>query len=558
MNWQNLFAPHILARGYDYYLEGTVDKLKIDINEITASVSGTADYKVEIELSNNRVIAMSCNCPYAEDDNNCKHMAAVMYEAFEVENEDDEDVNYVDKNVVASDDDMLSKMVESAPIETVKAFLKSILMDQPHLMLRFRNLVHTATSSHPFVRADYEQRINSIERNHMGRERFINYYRADAYISDLQELLDEDASDLIDSNHLLSAFELTTLVLQSVSDVDMDDSGGGTTVIANQCFMIWKSILNKSDVTVKRTLFEWFTTHLDGQIIDYLEEYIERILAESFQDAIFIDDMLAFAAKKAAAYENMPESWTRDYHVGIWATTYLELLITNARPESEILTYSDKYWKYSEVRKTCVQYYLDQNDHKRAIEILKTSIDLDANLSGLVKSYRLQLKDVYLKNCDHDAYLEQLWNLMLIDFSNDIALYKELKSHYSDQEWLDKRELIFNAFQNSIALDTFYLEEHLYDRLLEAVQNSKGIDRLQKYEKVLSPLFPKEVLNKYEYEISQMAQPTTDRKRYNYLVSLLRHMKHMPGGKVVVSDIALHWRFVYGNRSAMMDELRKL
>jgi len=35
-------------------------------------------------------------------------------------------------------------------------------------------------------------------------------------------------------------------------------------------------------------------------------------------------------------------------------------------------------------------------------------------------------------------------------------------------------------------------------------------------------------------------------------------MKHMPGGKVVVSDIALHWRFVYGNRSAMMDELRKL
>jgi len=558
MNWQNLFAPHILARGYDYYLEGTVDKLKIDINEITASVSGTADYKVEIELSNNRVIAMSCNCPYAEDDNNCKHMAAVMYEAFEVENEDDEDVNYVDKNVVASDDDMLSKMVESAPIETVKAFLKSILMDQPHLMLRFRNLVHTATSSHPFVRADYEQRINSIERNHMGRERFINYYRADAYISDLQELLDEDASDLIDSNHLLSAFELTTLVLQSVSDVDMDDSGGGTTVIANQCFMIWKSILNKSDVTVKRTLFEWFTTHLDGQIIDYLEEYIERILAESFQDAIFIDDMLAFAAKKAAAYENMPESWTRDYHVGIWATTYLELLITNARPESEILTYSDKYWKYSEVRKTCVQYYLDQNDHKRAIEILKTSIDLDANLSGLVKSYRLQLKDVYLKNCDHDAYLEQLWNLMLIDFSNDIALYKELKSHYSDQEWLDKRELIFNAFQNSIALDTFYLEEHLYDRLLDAVQNSKGIDRLQKYEKVLSPLFPKEVLNKYEYEISQMAQPTTDRKRYNYLVSLLRHMKHMPGGKVVVSDIALHWRFVYGNRSAMMDELRKL
>ncbi len=63
MNWQNLFAPHILARGYDYYIEGAVYKLKIDVNEITARVSGTVDYKVEIELSNNRVIAMSF-CSY--------------------------------------------------------------------------------------------------------------------------------------------------------------------------------------------------------------------------------------------------------------------------------------------------------------------------------------------------------------------------------------------------------------------------------------------------------------------------------------------------------------
>lgn len=501
MNWQNLFAPHILARGYDYYIEGAVDKLKIDINEITARVSGTVDYNVEIELSNNRVIAMSCNCPYAEDDNNCKHMAAVMYEAFEVEDDEDE---------------------------------------------------------YPFVRADYVKRIDSIEKNHMGREHFINYYRADAYISDLLELLDEDVSDLIDTNQLLSAFELTTLVLQSVSDVDMDDSGGGTTVIANQCFLIWKSILDKADVTVKRTLFEWFTSQLDGQIIDYLEEYIERILAESFKDALFIDDMLAFAATKAAAYENMPESWTRDYHVGIWATTYLELLISNARPESEILAYADKYWNYSEVRNTCIQYYLNQNNHTKAIEILKTSIALDEDISGLVIKYRLQLKDLYLLNGDHDAYLEQLWNLMLIDLSNDIELFRELKSQYSNQEWLVKRELIFDAFQNSIALGTFYLEELLYDRLLDAVLNTEGIDRLQKYEKVLSPFYPKEILKKYEYEISQMAQPTTDRKRYNYLVSLLRHMKHMPGGKEVVSDIALHWRSVYGNRSAMMDELRKL
>ncbi len=61
MNWQNLFELHILERGYDYYLEGSVDKLKIESDEITARVAGTLDYKVEIELSDNRILAMSCN-----------------------------------------------------------------------------------------------------------------------------------------------------------------------------------------------------------------------------------------------------------------------------------------------------------------------------------------------------------------------------------------------------------------------------------------------------------------------------------------------------------------
>ena len=267
----------------------------------------------------------------------------------------------------------------------------------------------------------------------MGRERFITYYRADAYIGDLQELLDEDVSDLIDTNQLMSAFELTTLVIKSVSDVDIDDSGGGTTVIANQCFSIWKSILSKADVTVKRALFEWFTSHLDGQIIDYLEEYIERILVESFQDSIFIDDMLAFAASKAAAYDKMPESWSRDYRVNVWAKIYLDLHIYDNRLESEILTFADQYWNYSNVRKICVQYYLERNDLKKAIEILKTSIEMDADFSGLVRNYRLQLKELCLSNHEHEAYMEQLWNLLLIDLSSDINLFKELKSNYSSR-----------------------------------------------------------------------------------------------------------------------------
>ena len=43
-----------------------------------------------------------------------------------------------------------------------------------------------------------------------------------------------------------------------------------------------------------------------------------------------------------------------------------------------------------------------------------------------------------------------------------------------------------------------------------------------------------------------------------YLVSLLQKMQQMKGGGKLVEQIAAEWEVKYKNRSAMMDELRKL
>ena len=80
MNWQKLFASHILERGYDYYCDGAVENIEIGRDDIRADVVGTEDYEVEISLNDGKVTDMYCSCPYAAGGNNCKHMAAVLYE----------------------------------------------------------------------------------------------------------------------------------------------------------------------------------------------------------------------------------------------------------------------------------------------------------------------------------------------------------------------------------------------------------------------------------------------------------------------------------------------
>ena len=142
--------------------------------------------------------------------------------------------------------------------------------------------------------------------------------------------------------------------------------------------------------------------------------------------------------------------------------------------------------------------------------------------------------------------------------TRDMDLYRELKSQYSKEEWLKQREELFKKLPKDAAIDQLYKEEELYDRLLEFVLRSSGLSALQRYEDVLIKDYPQQILEKYRDEVSQMARYTSNRKQYAYMVSLLRRMREIDGGAQMVKEIADEWRSNYGNRRAMMDELRKL
>ena len=80
LQWQHLFSGGILQRGRDYYKQNKVRSLIRDGDTYYATVEGTEDYEVVVRIENNRVSSMHCSCPYAEDGNRCKHMAAALYE----------------------------------------------------------------------------------------------------------------------------------------------------------------------------------------------------------------------------------------------------------------------------------------------------------------------------------------------------------------------------------------------------------------------------------------------------------------------------------------------
>ena len=566
MNWKKLFAIHILERGYDYYCDDAVENMEISDNIIRADVIGSEDYEVEISLSNGEVTDMYCSCPYALDGRNCKHMAAVLYEWSENEEEEKKEeenaintdlfqpaytVNSHKKKLTA-----VEELVRCANEEDVRSFLAAVLAEDEKLLLRFHNIINKQVTREDIN--NYIRQVDIIADKYLGRNHFISYYEADGFISELEEIIDEDVRRMIDNGDYLSAFEVMNYIFVLIGDVDMDDSDGGTGMLADRIYQLWLELLVKVSLEEKRKMFDWFTSHLDGSVIDYLEEYIEQIIMEEFEEKEYEQAKLDFIEDMIARSERKDSDWSRDYGVGKWAVRYLEMLQEKKASDEQIKEVCKRYWKNSSVRRYYIDSCMKKKEYDHVLQILDECILLDKQYRGLISEYSEKKKEIYLLQGNRSAYIEQLWKLVLEHEPGNLELYRELKKQYTADEWLVKREEIYGKLPAYAHVERLYKEEKLYDRLLVYVLNCPGLYALQEYEKVLKKEYPEQILNKYKDEVSKMAVHTSDRKNYAHLVSLLRKMQQMKGGSKLVEQMAAEWKVKYRNRPAMMDELRKL
>ncbi len=157
MDWKRLFAPQILERGFDYFISDFVENMEISDEQICAEVEGTKVYEVEIDLDDGEIADMYCSCPYAAGGDNCKHMAAVLYEweewkkakeasaqnpdGRESEGERAEEKILFAKTYTVEERkqkaEAVRELVEGADISAVRSFLASALMEDEQKLLRF-------------------------------------------------------------------------------------------------------------------------------------------------------------------------------------------------------------------------------------------------------------------------------------------------------------------------------------------------------------------------------------------------------------------------------------
>ena len=538
MEWETYFQKRILDRGYDYYFDERVEDLRINSNRIKAVVNGTDFYHVEIKLNGNKIIGMSCDCPYAQDEHNCKHMAAVLYEW--------------QLRVIHPEIDS-SQLVEDASEEDVRSFLIQVLDDNPNLVESFKHYTQNEISLDTMI-DDLEGVCDSYSDGY----HYIDYEFSRDFCDNYKDAVDKWLDILKKKDQYSLAFRFLLKAYEVFYKLDIEDNGGETGALSVIIISQWANIIMCMDDLERLEAFAELGQYLNS-VRDYFDsQKILEIFFESLSGKEFLKLKLDLVKKQLDYIESHDDIFNRGYAIEGFAKKYLELLKKNKASKKEISAVHKKYWEYIPIRMDCVYTCINNKEYDKALDYIDECIDFEYENQDRMKFNIKLKKDIYKKQGDIKAYREELKNLILFFNDTNLEDYVELRSLFSDKDWIKERDSIIEQLTHGRFSCEILETEQLYEQLLDVLLRSDDKYLLHQYTDLLSEKYPERLLQIYRENVEKQAESTGSRKHYYQIVEELRIMKLITGGDKVVDEIIKKWKIQYKNRSAMLDELNRV
>ena len=538
MEWETYFQKRILDRGYDYYFDDRVEDLRINSNRVKAVVNGTDYYHVEIKLKGNQIIGMSCDCPYAQDGHNCKHMAAVLYEW---------QLSATHPKIDSS------QLVEDASEEDVRSFLIQVLEDNPDLVENFKYYTQNEISLDTMI-DDLEGICDSYSDGY----HYIDYEFSHDFCDNYEDAVDKWLDILKKKDQYSLAFKFLLKAYDVFYKLDIEDDGDKTAALSVIIISQWVYIIKCMDDLERLEAFVELGQYLNSMRDYYDSQKTLEIFFECLNGKEFLKLKLDLVKEQLDYIESHDDILDRGYAIERFARMYLELLKKSKAPKKEISAVYKKYWECIPIRMDCVYTCINNKEYDKALDYIDECIDFEYENKDRMKFNIKLKKDIYKKQGNTKAYREELKNLILFFNDTNIEDYIELRSHYSDKEWIKERDSIIEQLTPGRFLCEILETEQLYEQLLDAILRSDDKYLLHQFTDILSKKYPEQLLQVYRESVEKQAESTGSRKHYYQIVEELKIMKSISGGDKVVDEIIKKWRVQYKNRSAMMDELSQL
>lgn len=552
--WKMLFSNHILVRGWDYYQSGRVYDVKPTAQGYSAVVEGSDEYVVHIYMKNGYVADMDCDCPYAEDGNHCKHMAAVLYE---LEEKGFEEYKQAYEEQQSCEKQELEEIICKIPLEEMQKLVLQLAMEnnsiKSDILLRYAN-----TISESRMKA-LKTQIESIADKYADYYGNMDWDRVYDYVDELENFILDTTQKMLENRNCMQAFELVNEAFCSAVSQDIDDLNDALFQLGDTCYELWKDILETCDEVQQKEMYTAMKEWAEDRNTDaYIKEYICDFLIQEFRDESVLMAKLAWLdAEIEEGLKHLDDLFSSRYNVENKLVQRIHFMMEMDFTEAEISSYRDRFRQFPAIRALEIDAYLSKGKKQEAMEVLRESIGLDTDYPGLVSQYYKQLIALYYDTGYMDEYKKELKKYIFSCRQDNLDYIYKLKEACSLEEWSNHFEEILKERKLEMIRLDLLKAEGMYDRLLDAVLEEPYIGRLDQYEDVLKEKFPEQVRDRYITYVRQEAVRASYRGAYYNVVQYLKKIKKYPNGAAIANEIASEWRRDYRRRTAMMDELNK-
>lgn len=401
--WKSFFDKKILDRGFEYYKSGMISDIDLDEGMISAVVEGNyGEYEVQIEFEDNVPVKMGCTCPYADEGNDCKHMAAVFY-MWEQEG--------IKVPALTQKKISIEELVAKADEMTIRRFLIDMMKKDNKLALRFQSLLSDKNPSKDIK--EYMKSVDLLIKSYAQYDGYMDYYEAEGFAEDIDKY-DDVIENLIDAKRYMDAFELTFHIFSQVAKIDFYDDEYNVEVesIFENMTNFWKDIIELADEKTEDEIFY----RLLAADSDFEEDnggyFIRKFIYSGFQKERYYLKILEHIQSKINNLKHNG-SWGHDYKMKELIKTKLGLMYDKNGLSADVIDFCKEYWGYEDIREWLAEKYVSKNQYANAIAIYEET-ETDNHFKWKSDYYKRKLKELYLLSGQKEKYEKNYGNWSFI------------------------------------------------------------------------------------------------------------------------------------------------
>jgi arsenate reductase-like glutaredoxin family protein len=235
-----------------------------------------------------------------------------------------------------------------------------------------------------------------------------------------------------------------------------------------------------------------------------------------------------------------------------------------------------------------IDFFRQLGKADKAWAIVKENIQIKSFRQMVVKNRIKKQKFAEAKKLINDFIAEHqnsrdndTWHELLLEIAqkeNDIPEIRRLaygfirdyfkekyfliyKAAFSLDEWPNEREKLFLHYGNSKYFSDsaakLLAAEKDSGRLIDYVEKHLSLDHLEKFYKDFASAYPERTIGLFIKALNSYAEQNTGRTHYEYILTQLKKMSRIKGGKEAAKDLIADIRKQYKNRRAMMEILNR-